>query len=63
MATIEQRLQALERRANSKLSVMSLFINGELTDEQRQRINDAENEGRKVLLYSWKKASGSFVEG
>ena len=57
MATIEQRLQALERKANSNLIVLVLFINGELADEQRQRIHDAESEGRKVLLYSWRKAS------
>ena len=57
MATIEQRLQALERKANSNLSVLVLFINGELAVEQRQRIVDAESECRKVLLYSWRKAS------
>jgi hypothetical protein len=63
MAKIKQRLQALEKKANGNLSTLVLFINDEVTDEQRQRIDDAESEGRQILLYSWKKVSGSFVEG
>ena len=56
MANIAQRLSALECGANRNLSTLLLFINDEVTDEQRQRIDDAESEGRQVLLYSWKKA-------
>ena len=56
MANIAQRLSALECRANRNLSTLLFFINDEVTDEQRQRIDDAESEGRQVLLYSWKKA-------
>ena len=56
MAKIKQRLQALERKVNCNLSALVLFINGEVTYEQRQSIDDAESEGRQILLYSWKKA-------
>jgi len=63
MANIAQRLSALECRANLNLRTLVLFINDEITDEQRQRIDDAESEGRQILLYSWKKVIDSFVEG
>lgn len=50
MATIEQRLQALESKATGNLSPLILIIGDEITPAQQQQVDEAESQGRKVLL-------------
>ena len=56
MATIEQRLQSLESKAIGNLSALILCIDGEITPEQQQQVDEAESQGRKVLLIRWEMA-------
>ena len=56
MATIEQRLQALESKATGNLSLFILCLDGEIAPEQQQQVDEAESEGRKVLLMRWEMA-------
>ncbi len=50
MATIEQRLQALESKTTGNLSPLILIVGDDITPEQQQQIDEAESKGRKVVL-------------
>lgn len=48
MTTLDRRLLELERKSSAGLLV--LFVSEPPTDEQQRRIEDAEREGRLVVL-------------
>ncbi len=50
ITTIEQRLKALECNAAGNLSPIILIVEDDITPEEQQQIDEAESQGRKVLL-------------
>ncbi len=54
MASIEQRLNALEKqRPVANVSVCIIYMDGELTEEQQHRIDDAKRIGQKIIVIEY----------
>jgi len=53
MATIEQRLQALENKVTNNLNGVVLIIYGDITQEQQLEIDEARKNGQKVILVTF----------
>ena len=49
MANITQRLEALENKVMKNLSGVLIVVTDEITDEQKQKINEANSNGQKVI--------------